>query len=84
MPSELQKAIAGAIPNCDAFTDPDDARIQRAEFKHVSQVFKELATYCEAKAEAMGHRKAGRINVAMELEAYAETLFNNLPSWAKW
>jgi hypothetical protein len=65
-------------PNLDGLSmDP-------ADYDRAEQVLRQLAGYCNAKAQAMRLRLAGDVNRALAVERYADGLYQQLPQWAKW
>ena len=65
-------------PNLDCLSiDPDDLR-------EAANVLHALAQYARRKAEAMEHRLAGNVNVALILEAQLDAQYRKLPEWARW
>ena len=72
------------VPNLDAFALPSEAAEQRALFKQLSKDFANLASYCEAKENAMCCRLNGKIELARKFEAACEHVYSKLPEWAKW
>jgi hypothetical protein len=42
-----------------------------------------LGSFCEHKAAAIGARRAGRTQAAMDEERAADRIYNNLPHWVR-
>ena len=55
-----------------------------SDLKSVSEVLHSLGTYAELRSQAVECRAAGRVQHALELEGVCDTLYKNLPDWAKW
>lgn len=66
------------VPNIDC------AAIDPAELENLALVFASLADYTSIKAHAMRRRLAGNIVGALQLEHTCETIYEQLPDWAKW
>ena len=47
-------------------------------------VCKAIRNYCWNKATAMAQREQGQIQTAISYEQICETIYNRLPTWAKW
>lgn len=77
-------SLSELVPNLDAFCLPREAAEQRALFKQWSSDFAKLASYCEAKENAMCARLNGKIELARKFEAACEVTYAKLPLWARW
>jgi hypothetical protein len=62
----------------------DGLSIDPADYDRAEQVFRQLAGYCNAKAQAMRLRLGGDVNRALAVERYADGLYEQLPVWAQW
>lgn len=72
------------IPNLDCETvSPEDMRKLCDFFRKVSDGYRQLSNYSEAKADAMECRGKGNIALALEFEATCDQIYESLPSWAK-
>jgi hypothetical protein len=81
--TELTTRIGELLPNLDAM-DIDDMPVMRQELIVLSVGIRALASYAEAKQEAMVYRLAGNIDLAQRIETHCESLYHKLPDWAKW
>lgn len=82
--TNLQNQIAAEIPNLDCCVLPRELAVMRAEFKSMEAGFKLLASYAEAKENAMVSRQYGKIEQAAKFESAAEWVYQQLPEWARW
>jgi hypothetical protein len=64
-------------PNLDCFIDPDDL----AEHE---RVFDLLRAYCFHKRIAMRNRLEGHIGCALVSERACDSIYKQLPDWARW
>lgn len=78
------KYLSELVPNLDSFVLPREAAEQRVLFKQWSKDFAALASYCEAKENAMCARQHGKIELAQKFEAACDAVYAKLPDWAKW
>lgn len=70
--------------NVDGCITPEECAELKAEFKHIAATFTDLASYAEAKENAMILRGRGEIEKAQRFEVAADTVYARLPQWAKW
>lgn len=63
-------------PNLDCMWSDD--------LEDLALVFSLLHQYAEKKSAAMRDRAAGNIASALDLETTLNTIYSNLPQWAKW
>ena len=68
--------ITFEVPNLDC-QFPD-------ELEALAPVLEKLANYSHLKAQAMRHREAGRIDIALRLESWCDRIYSQLPEWARW
>ena len=80
----IESFLQKNLPNLDAINDVEDLVTLRGDCKQLRDGFQLLASYCEAKAAAISYRKKGDINLAIKLEKHCDTIFKQLPEWARW
>ena len=71
-------------PNLDACVTVEEMRYARHECAELASGFNLLASYAEAKADAMQCRLDGKIDLALKFEAACDSVYGRLPGWAKW
>lgn len=74
----VQDAGEFAIPNLDDLSNDEE------DVDAMAHVFTALASYCLGKAQAMRHRKAGRIHEALAMERTCEQRYAALPTSLQW
>ena len=66
------------VPNLDAYSvDPMD-------YAALEKLFDKLVLYCEQKRLAMKYRLKGEVNIAVQCEVSADSVYKKLPKWAQW
>lgn len=78
------ETLVESFQNPDCFVSPDDLVKMRFECKEIAEAFKTLASYCEAKANAMECRLAGKITYALRFEEAAQAMYARLPKTFRW
>jgi hypothetical protein len=68
--------ITFEVPNLDCLSS--------AELEDMAYVFSTLHRYAEKKAVAHRDRRNGHIQAAEQKERALESMYYNLPQWAKW
>jgi hypothetical protein len=68
--------ITFEVPNLDCLSS--------AELEDLASVFQALHRYAEKKSAAIRDRRYGCIQDAMQKEHALESVYYNLPHWAKW
>ena len=63
--------------NLDGYSEPSD-------LDRLAEGFGRLAAYARHKAQAMRERSAGRLPMARLCERRCDTLYKEMPDWAKW
>lgn len=66
------------FPNLDDYSDDPDDHYQ------VSEVFWLLSNYERLKMMSIKARRLGNIDLAQRCERDQESIYKNLPDWAKW
>lgn len=76
--------LAASLPNLDCFVTPGECGECADELKEVAAAMASLHAYAMFKGKAMKHRLAGEINQALHVESVCDSLYKQLPEWAKW
>ena len=82
--NELENAISGRIANLDCEISPRELDAYRESLKAIEKTMAKLACYCEAKRDAMELRLEGKISLAIKYEGICDSIYKQLPDWAKW
>lgn len=78
-------ALGVASPNLDDYSvDPSDLQSVSVELGCVSGTLHDLSVYALLKSRAMRYRLAGDVGQALTIEKDMETIYSQLPPWAKW
>lgn len=83
MSENIKEKFTEVVPNLDAIEDDREMAGLCIDFKNIEALCHMLATYCEAKSDAIHWRKEGKINTAVMLEAKCDRIYKQLPHWAK-
>lgn len=65
------------VPNLDAIDDAE-------ELEQLADAFLKLSTYADRKARAVRMRLKGCIDTALAAEKFADSVYRQLPKWARW
>jgi hypothetical protein len=79
----IRRDFGGGEPLFDA-PNLDGLSIDPADLDRAADVFRLLASYAQAKAQAMRLRLAGDVNQAVAMERYCDAEYKRLPEWARW
>jgi hypothetical protein len=73
-----------ALPNLDGFGDTDDLQAFRDEVVQVIEALQAMSSIADAMQQARYYRKIGNIRQAKIMEGIADSIYSNLPNFARW
>ena len=71
------------IPNLDCL-EPKDLRAIISNLGLLQRQIQEVRNYAEATANERECRLEGKMDLAMHFQRTADTVYQRMPSWAKW
>lgn len=73
-----------SVCTADDLTEATEVQQYREECKRIADAFKLLSSYAEARGHAVECRLKGNIELAQRFESAAESVYAQLPDFAKW